>query len=490
MLRVTAGVNKNSTINDACVLFVGKRNNVKKLDPALAIAKLGGVANGGEMWEGALNAAYDEGSSPIYLNRAKVITVPETVSRGNAPSNSVAIFREVKKNVPSSAMSLSVVLVAEYADVVAQVAAIARAFPKYSLKTKPETLEEINIEVVVVDGELSSSDVEYLNSLSTAIRETQRLIDTPANFLTTDALVEEAIKLAGELPGVTHELIRGEDLLHQGFGGIYHVGKAGPTPPAFVVLSHKPAGSNHTYALVGKGIVYDTGGMQIKGKTGMPNMKRDMGGAAGMLHAFATLVRAGFKQELHVLLCIAENNVSPIANKPDDIIRMLSGKTVEINNTDAEGRLVLADGVFYAKERLNAGTIIDMATLTGAQSYVTGKLHAALLTNLETSEHEVEAAGKRSGDMVKSMLFAPDLHFGDLKSPVADMRNSNLGKMQGPPSAIAGLFIGSHIDFGEGLNWIHLDIAAPAEVDDRATGYGPSLLSVLLGKETTVPLLQ
>ncbi|CAJ0563278.1 unnamed protein product, partial [Mesorhabditis spiculigera] len=369
MLRVTAGVNKNSTINDACVLFVGKRNNVKKLDPALAIAKLGGVANGGEMWEGALNAAYDEGSSPIYLNRAKVITVPETVSRGNAPSNSVAIFREVKKNVPSSAMSLSVVLVAEYADVVAQVAAIARAFPKYSLKTKPETLEEINIEVVVVDGELSSSDVEYLNSLSTAIRETQRLIDIPANFLTTDALVEEAIKLAGELPGAS--------------AASTTLAKAGPTPPAFVVLSHKPAGSNHTYALVGKGIVYDTGGMQIKGKTGMPNMKRDMGGAAGMLHAFATLVRAGFKQELHVLLCIAENNVSPIANKPDDIIRMLSGKTVEINNTDAEGRLVLADGVFYAKERLNAGTIIDMATLTGAQSYVTGKLHAALLTNLE-----------------------------------------------------------------------------------------------------------
>ncbi|CAJ0587579.1 unnamed protein product, partial [Mesorhabditis spiculigera] len=490
MLRVLAGINRNLVIPETSVLFVGKRLLLQNLDPAFALAKLGGLQNGVEMWKQAVQVAFEEGCSPIYLNQAKVIAVTEKVSRTNAPSNSQAIFSAVKKNAPTNARSLSIVLVAEYQDVIASVAAIARSFPLFNLKSKPSPLEEINVEVVVVDGELAAADVDYLNSLTKSIRETGRLIDMPANILTTDALVEEALKVGTELPCVEHTLIRGEDLLEQGFGGIYHVGKAGPTPPAFLVLSHKPPGSNHTYALVGKGIVYDTGGMQIKGKTAMPNMKRDMGGAAGLLHAFATLVRAGFKQNLHVLMCIAENNISPAANKPDDIIRMLSGKTVEINNTDAEGRLVLGDGVFYAKHTLGAQTIIDMATLTGAQTYVSGQVHAAVLTNLEQSEQEVEAAGRRSGDMAKSMLFAPDLHFRDLKSPVADMRNHYFGTMQGPPSALGGLFIGAHIDFGEDLNWIHLDIAAPAECEDRATGYGPSLLSVLLGKETSVPILQ
>uniref|UniRef100_A0A8R1IJ44 CYTOSOL_AP domain-containing protein n=1 Tax=Caenorhabditis japonica TaxID=281687 RepID=A0A8R1IJ44_CAEJA len=169
---------------------------------------------------------------------------------------------------------------------------------------------------------------------------------------------------------------------------------------------------------------------------------------------------------------------------------MLSGKTVEINNTDAEGRLVLADGVFYAKEVLKATTIVDMATLTGAQAWLSGRLHGAAMTNDEELERKIVLAGKQSGDLVAPMLFCPDLFFSDLKSPVADMRNSNLGKMDGPPSAVAGLFIGAHIGFGDGVKWLHLDIAAPAESGDRATGYGPALFSTLLGKYTTVPMLQ
>lgn len=209
-----------------------------------------------------------------------------------------------------------------------------------------------------------------------------------------------------------------------------------------------------------------------------------------MLETFGALVKNGFNQTLHACLCIVENHVSPIANKPDDIIKMLSGKTVEINNTDAEGRLILADGVFYAKETLKATTIFDMATLTGAQAWLSGRLHAAAMTNDEALEQQLIKAGKASGDLVAPMLYAPDLFFSDLKSPVADMRNSNLGKMDGPPSAVAGLFIGAHIGFGEGLRWVHLDIAAPAESGDRATGYGPALFSVLLGQHTKVPMLK
>ncbi|CAI5445397.1 unnamed protein product [Caenorhabditis angaria] len=445
-----------------------------------------------EQWKSAIDRLPTNGRVSLNLDLAQVITIPEKASRHNTPSNSPSIYKELKSvSYPEDVRNVHILLYSDYEHVLASVAAVARTFYKFSLKTSgaPKALK-VNLDVVTTNGkQLTNEDTKFLDDLCESIRETARLIDTPANVLTTNALVDEAIQVAQKI-GAKLTIIKGDELLAKGFGGIYHVGKAGPTPPAFVVLSHEVAGSDENIALVGKGVVYDTGGMQIKGKTGMPNMKRDMGGAAGMLEAFSTLVQNGFSKTLHACLCIVENNISPAANKPDDVITMLSGKTVEINNTDAEGRLILADGVFYAKETLKATTIIDMATLTGAQAYLSGKYHAAGMTNDDELEHNIIQAGKNSGDLVAPMLFAPDLFFGDLRSPIADMRNSNLGKMEGPPSAIAGLFIGSHINFGEGLRWLHLDIAAPAESGDRATGYGPALFAALLGKYTSVPILK
>uniref|UniRef100_A0A915EPT9 Cytosol aminopeptidase domain-containing protein n=1 Tax=Ditylenchus dipsaci TaxID=166011 RepID=A0A915EPT9_9BILA len=295
------------------------------------------------------------------------------------------------------------------------------------------------------------------------------LVDTPANELHTEAFANESIALAEKLGvPIQKTIIKGEDLRAQGFGGIYNVGKAAVQPPIFVCLSHTPACAKESYAMVGKGIIFDTG-------------------AAACLTAFSTLVKSGFRENLHCLLCIAENNISPVANKPDDIITLLSGKTVEVNNTDAEGRLVLADGVFYAKTKLNAKTIIDVATLTGAQCYATGKIHGAILSNKEDLEIECLKAGRKSGDLVHALPYAPDLHFGDLKSTIADMTNvSGSGKYIGAPSSTAGLFIAKHIDFSDSVNWLHIDIAAPAWSDDRATGFGTSLLVSLLSKHTNV----
>nr|2HB6_A Chain A, Leucine aminopeptidase 1 [Caenorhabditis elegans]2HB6_B Chain B, Leucine aminopeptidase 1 [Caenorhabditis elegans]2HC9_A Chain A, Leucine aminopeptidase 1 [Caenorhabditis elegans] len=442
----------------------------------------------GDSWNSMISRIPASGRHPLHYELAHLITVPDASSRGNTPTNAHSIYKELKPiNYPEDTKNVHFVLFAEYPDVLSHVAAIARTFCKFSMKTSG--IRELNVNIDVVCDKLTNEDAVFLTDLSESVRETARLIDTPANILTTDALVDEAVKV-GNATGSKITVIRGEELLKAGFGGIYHVGKAGPTPPAFVVLSHEVPGSTEHIALVGKGVVYDTGGLQIKTKTGMPNMKRDMGGAAGMLEAYSALVKHGFSQTLHACLCIVENNVSPIANKPDDIIKMLSGKTVEINNTDAEGRLILADGVFYAKETLKATTIFDMATLTGAQAWLSGRLHGAAMTNDEQLENEIIKAGKASGDLVAPMLFAPDLFFGDLKSSIADMKNSNLGKMDGPPSAVAGLLIGAHIGFGEGLRWLHLDIAAPAEVGDRGTGYGPALFSTLLGKYTSVPMLK
>uniref|UniRef100_A0A915DG36 Cytosol aminopeptidase domain-containing protein n=1 Tax=Ditylenchus dipsaci TaxID=166011 RepID=A0A915DG36_9BILA len=437
MLTISSSISaQNSVQNNHQVVLIGRNKLLKALAGSNDLnAKLG-------VDSALLKAAIDQlpngagGSVPLYLNMAKIIAVPDDASRHNTPSNAYSIFKSLQ-NLPiaSGVKSLSVVLYAEYAHVFASVAAISKCFPVYSRKTADKTvLERISVEVVVTDQkELNDADVKLLQALSESIQLCGKLVDTPANELTTEAFVAETITLVENLGlKIQQTIIRGEDLLKQGFGGIYHL---------------------HSYfsqailCFSGQSIVFDTGGMQIKTKTGMPTMKIDMGGAAACFAAFLALVKAGFQENLHCLLCIAENSISPVANKPDDIITLLSGKTVEITNTDAEGRLVLADGVFYAKTKLKADTIIDMATLTGAQSWATGKVHAAILTNNEETEVECIKAGKKSGDLVHALPYAPDLHFNDLKSTIADMKNSNFGDKEGPPSAIAGLFIGKQIDF-------------------------------------------
>jgi len=474
------------------VVLVGRNKHLKKLRLSNGLAeKLKGIDP--KLFDEAINQLQPTGSVPLYLNLAKLISVSDDVSRCNTPSNSLAIFKELKSlQVASGIKNSSIILYSEYEHLLASVSACARAFPTYSRKTNVKNaLENIELEIVVTDEKpLADADVNFLQSLANSIRTCGSHVDTPCNELHSEAFLADAQRLIGELRQsgfeITEEVIQGEDLLTKGFGGIYHVGKAARNPPIFARFTYKPKDATESIALVGKGIVFDTGGMQIKTKTGMPSMKRDMAGAAALLGAFCTLVKSGFKQELHCLMCIAENNISPDANKPDDIIVMLSGKTVEINNTDAEGRLVLADGCYYAKNSLSAKTIIDMATLTGAQAYVSGKLMGAFLSNKEDWEKAAIKAGKRSGDLVSPLPYCPDLHFPDLKSSLADMKNSNLGKMEGPPSAVAGLFIGSHMDFSEEVNWLHFDIASPSESGERSTAFAIPLICSLLSEHLDV----
>ncbi|KAI6173472.1 CYTOSOL-AP domain-containing protein [Aphelenchoides besseyi] len=490
--RVHSGLSSESGLPDSQVVLIGKYSLLKSIqyDDQLA-NKLKGVEK--SLFENAVKRLQSGGSSiPLHLDLAKLISVSDETGRYNAPSNSIAIYKELRGlPIANGVTKLNIILYAEYENVFSSVSAASRVFPTYSRKTgnKSGGLETVQLEIVVTNGKkLTEKDVLFLQTLSDSIRSAQYQIDAPCNEFHSEAFAADAERLVDALSAnVKKTFIKGEDLLKKGFGGIYHVGKAARHPPIFACFSYTPSSATESYALVGKGIVYDTGGMQIKTKTGMPSMKIDMAGAAGLLAAFCTLVKSDFKQNLHCLLCIAENNISPDANRPDDVIKMLSGKTVEINNTDAEGRLVLSDGVWYAKNELKCQTIIDMATLTGAQSYASGKYHASILCNSEAIEQSAVHAGKKSGDLVHPLIYAPELHFAsNLKSAVADMKNTNLGSMDGPPSAIAGLFIGSHIDFSSDVEWIHIDMASPASTNDRATGYGPSLVCAMLAKHTDV----
>jgi len=215
----------------------------------------------------------------------------------------------------------------------------------------------------------------------------------------------------------------------------------------------------------------------------MPGMKRDMAATAAMLAAFECAVRGQWctTQSLHCLLCLAENAVGPWATRPDDIHTLYSGKTVEINNTDAEGRLVLSDGLAYAAKTLNPNVMIDMATLTGAQGIATGKRHAAIYCNDDDLECTVVKAGKLSGDLVHPVPYCPEFFRAEFNSKVADMKNSVQNRSNAQPSC-AAQFIGNHIsDFlDNGGKWVHIDMASPGEEAERATGYGVALLLTAL----------
>ena len=257
--------------------------------------------------------------------------------------------------------------------------------------------------------------------------------------------------------GAEIAVLEGESLAHAGMGGLWGVGKAAVHLPALVILDHNPGvESQQTISWVGKGIVYDTGGLSIKGKGGMPGMKTDMGGAAAVLAAFKAAVQLNVPHRVMALLCLAENSVGPEATRPDDILTMYSGRTVEVNNTDAEGRLVLADGVAYTTRHHKPDLVIDLATLTGAQMVSTGHRHAGIVCNDEAIENIAIKVGKETGDLVHPLPYCPEFFRGEFKSAVADMKNSVKDRLNAQ-SSCAGQFIAEHLGDYTGP-WLHVDL--------------------------------
>jgi probable aminopeptidase NPEPL1 len=216
-------------------------------------------------------------------------------------------------------------------------------------------------------------------------------------------------------------------------------------------------------------------------------MKMDMGGAAALLGGFQAAVASGYDGELHLLLCLAENAIGSKAFRHDDIVRLLSGNSCEINNTDAEGRLVLADGVAYAScvpPRLPSTSppalIIDMATLTGAQMVATGRRHAAIVCDDAEVEAAAIAAGRISGDLVHALPFCPEFFRAEFRSKVADMKNS-VKDRSNAQSSCAATFVYEQLHKEYKGAWLHVDMAGPAFAEDRATGYGVALILAMLG---------
>jgi len=299
------------------------------------------------------------------------------------------------------------------------------------------------------------------------------LINTPPSHLTPDSFTKKlaaVVKAAGGAKaGLRIQVWDEKQLKSQGFGGIVGVGQGSANPPRLLHISYTPKGkAAKRYAFVGKGITFDTGGLALKPAAGMEAMKSDMSGAAAVSAAVVAIAELKLNVAIESWAPLAENMPSDTATRPSDIITIFGGKTVEVLNPDAEGRLVLADALMKAQTSKNKlDGIIDVATLTGAQVVALGTRTSAVMTNNQEFSDAFLQVTAKSGEQFWPMPLPEELR-ASLDSPVADL--ANIGDRMGG-MLVAGLFLKDFVN--PELPWLHLDIAGPAYNEAKPHGYTP-----------------
>jgi len=344
-------------------------------------------------------------------------------------------------------------------------------------KSKPEEdeedssrLEEI---IVIADGGVAEA-VEAARIAAESENFARELQDLPANVVTPSYLAGRANAIAEEHDSVTCEVLGREQIKEKGMGGLVAVSQGTAEEPQLIVLRYQGGGDGKTLGLVGKGVTFDTGGISIKPAPSMHEMKMDMSGAAAVIESVSAIAKLEIPIDLLAVIPSTENMPSGTAVKPGDIITQLNGKTVEVNNTDAEGRLILADALAYAVE-LGADRVVDLATLTGAVLIALGSTYAALISNDDAFAAEVEAAAERTGELAWRLPLHPE--YKDLtKGTAADLTNASAKRKAG--TIYAGSFLE---EFVAGRPWVHLDIAGTAwDVGREYVGKGPTGFGVRL----------
>lgn len=323
---------------------------------------------------------------------------------------------------------------------------------------------------IITSLKLSVKELADIKTLTSAVHRTRDMVNAPANDLYPQVMVVSAKKLAKGL-GLKIKVWEQKDLIASGLGGIYAVGKGSNRPPRLVRVEYRPTGAKTSLAMVGKGITFDTGGLSLKPAESMVGMKYDMTGAACVLQALIAIAELKLPIQATAWLCLAENMPSGGATRPNDVIRIRNGKTVEVLNTDAEGRLVLADGLSMASEE-NPDYLIDVATLTGAATIALGNRYAGLMGD-DKAIKQIQSAAAKTGELVWHMPLPEELR-PLLNSEIADIANVKIGNRAGG-MLIAGLFLREFVGRENGSKpaWAHLDIAGPANNDSAAYGHTP-----------------
>jgi leucyl aminopeptidase len=335
-------------------------------------------------------------------------------------------------------------------------------FRKYRATPAPD------VAVTLLTGADGEAGVSRGTVIAEAVNLARDLINTSPLHLPPAELAAAAERAAASVSGVTVEVLAEEELADGGFGGLLGVGQGSARGPRLVRLAYSHPEASKTIAFVGKGITFDSGGLSLKPPKSMETMKSDMSGAAAALAATTAIASLGLPVNVVGYLCAAENMPGGGAQRPSDIITIYGGKTVEVLNTDAEGRLVLADGIVRAGED-NPELVVDIATLTGAQVVALGSRTTGVMATSEELAGEVASVLRETGEGAWPMPLPGHLRKG-LDSPVADLQNIGNGS-DGGGMLVAGHFLKEFVP--DGTAWAHLDIAGPAFNSGGPYGYTP-----------------
>ncbi len=357
-------------------------------------------------------------------------------------------------------------------------------FDRY--KDRPADVRLARVTILGAGGRKVTDAVASGERTAQAVARARDLVNTPGGDLTPVAFAKAAQELARD-HGLGYEVLDRKGLARERMGGLLGVSRGSAQEPRLVKLTHDPDRPRGHVVLVGKGITFDAGGLSIKTSAGMEWMKTDMAGAAAVVAAMSLVSSVAPKMKVTAYIPLTDNMLGPDATRVGDVLRTRNGKTVEVLNTDAEGRLVLADALALAVED-SPDAIIDVATLTGACMVALGDRTAGLMSNHDDLAQRVVDAAESSGEAVWRLPM-PDHLRPTLDSEVADLRNIGTGAYGG--ALVAAIFLR---EFVGGIPWVHLDIAGPSsstshydDITRGGTGYGVRTLARLLVNWTKLP---
>ncbi|MDQ4095266.1 MAG: leucyl aminopeptidase [Actinomycetota bacterium] len=447
-------------------------------DVVVVGATSSGLNASGRAIDGLLDGALSKYLSHTGF-KAKVGSTTIVPTLGRAPSNAVAVVglgdataSEVRRAAAGAARKLAqhsnaASALHEDLDAAALESSVEGwHLGNYRFKTYKSDPRPPKLQRITLVGTQDDQSVERATARASATITARDLINEPASALWPEVLAERAREVA-DVSGLEYTAWDENELAERGFGGLLGVAQGSRRPPRLIQLRYAPRESSTKVALVGKGVTFDSGGLSLKDAKSMETMKTDMGGGAAVIGAMGALRKLGVTAEVLGFIPTTENMPGGAAIKPGDVITHYGGKTSEVLNTDAEGRLILADALAYASEQ-RPDAIVDVATLTGAMMVALGKKAAGYFANDDDLARDLEAAATAAGERIWRMPLYDDYR-SDLDSDIADLKN--IGQRWGG-AIYAALFLRDFV--GRGISWGHLDIAGPgrseSDYDDVAKG--------------------
>ena len=343
----------------------------------------------------------------------------------------------------------------------------AYTFTEFKTKNEKnnESLKQANI--LVQDLFINKASFEEAQIIAESVKNVRNLVNTPPSHMYPETFANYVKKSFKKNSKLTLEVLDEKSLKRQGYGAIIGVGQGSINPPRFIRLAYKSRGAKFHLALVGKGITFDTGGISLKPPASMHTMKCDMAGAATVIEALRAIMNLDLKINVTAYAALAENMPSASAQRPSDVVTTYGGKTIEVLNTDAEGRLVLADALARAQED-KPDLIIDLATLTGAATVALGSRTAGIMSNKDEARDQVFASAKETGESMWPMQIPEESRI-ILDSKTADIANVGFTPNPAGGMMVGAAFLNEFVD--EKTPWVHIDIAPPAFNEGAPYGY-------------------